>query len=55
MHLLSVVMGAETSDLKGKKDNIDLVLKDVTVTQNIDKANYFDYLKKNLKILTTGF
>ena len=28
---------------------------DVTVTHNIDKANYFDYLKKNLKILTTGF
>ena len=140
MRLLSVVMGAETSDLrskdttnflyygfnsykldlimsktkilgnvkveKGKKDNVDLVLKedatslkkindkstdyfvnlkvdkikapvktgdkvgtaeildndgkfvmesDVTVTKNIDKANYFDYLKKNLKILTTGF
>ena len=28
---------------------------DVTVIKNIDKANYFDYLKKNLKILTTGF
>ena len=139
MRLLSVVMGAETSDLrskdttnllnygfntykldlimsktkilgnvkveKGKKDNVDLVLKedatslkkindkstdyfvnlkvdkikapvktgdkvgtaeildngkfvmesDVTVTHNIDKANYFDYLKKNLKIITTGF
>lgn len=89
MRLLSVVMGAETSDLrskdttnllnygfntykldlimsktkilgnvkveKGKKDNVDLILKDVIVTQNIDKVNYFDYLKKNLKILTTGF
>lgn len=140
MRLLSVVMGAETSDLrskdttnllnygfntykldlimsktkvlgnvkveKGKKDNVDLVLKedatslkkiddkhidyfvnlkvknikapvktgdvvgiaeildndgkfimesDVTVTNNIDKANYFDYIKKNLKVITTGF
>lgn len=139
MRLLSVVMGAETSDLrskdttsllnygfntykldmimtkekilgnikveKGKKEDVDLILKedatllkkvndkdsdyfvnlkvdkviaplkkgdkvgtaeildndgklimevDVTVKKDIKKANYFDYIKKNLKTITTG-
>ncbi len=139
MRLLSVVMGAETSDLrsqdtsnllnygfntykvsmilskdkklgkvkveKGKKDNVELILtddiselkkinekdneyfvnlkvkkviapvnvgdivgtaeivdnegkiimeKDVTVMEKIEKANYIDYFKKNLKIITSG-
>ena len=29
--------------------------KDVTVIKNIEKANYFDYFKKNLKTITYGF
>ena len=29
--------------------------KDVTVVKNIEKANYFDYFKKNLKTITSGF
>jgi D-alanyl-D-alanine carboxypeptidase (penicillin-binding protein 5/6) len=45
-----VVGKAEIMDNEGK-----LVMeKDVTVSKNIEKANYFDYFKKNLKIITSG-
>ena len=50
----------KTGDKVGTAEILDndgkfVMESDVTVTKNIDKANYFDYLKKNLKILTTGF
>ena len=45
-----VVGSAEIMDNDGK-----LVMeKDVTVANNIEKANYIDYFKKNLKVITSG-
>ena len=50
----------KTGDKVGTAEILDndgkfVMESDVTVTKNIDKANYFDYLKKNLKIINTGF
>ena len=46
----NVVGKAEIMDNDGKL----IMEKDVTVVKNIEKANYFDYFKKNLKVITSG-
>ena len=45
-----VVGSAEIMDNNGKL----IMEKDVTVANNIKKANYFDYFMKNLKTMTSG-
>lgn len=45
-----VVGSAEIMDNNGKL----IMEKDVTVANNIEKANYFDYFMKNLKTMTSG-
>lgn len=49
----------KTGDVVGKVEIMDndgklIMEKDVTVVKNIEKANYFDYFKKNLKVITSG-
>ena len=45
-----VVGSAEIMDNDGKL----IMEKNVTVANNIEKANYFDYFMKNLKVITSG-
>ena len=45
-----VVGSAEIMDNDGKL----IMEKDVTVANNIEKANFFDYFMKNLKVITSG-
>jgi len=45
-----VVGSAEIMDNDGKL----IMEKDVTVANDIEKANYFDYFMKNLKVITSG-
>ena len=45
-----VVGSAEIMDNDGKL----IMEKDVTVANNIEKANFFDYFLKNLKVITSG-
>ena len=55
-----VVAPVKVGDVVGKAEIMDnegklIMEKDVTVSKNIEKANYFDYFKKNLKVITSGF
>lgn len=59
LKLDKVVAPVKVGDVVGKAEIMDIdgkliMEKDVTVANNIEKANYFDYFMKNLKIITSG-